>query len=254
MVIVNPKNKSVESLEGIHLYHGAISNCSMRVRMALVEKGLQWTSHHIDLKKKENITDEYFGINPNGLVPTLVDNGVVHIESNDIIDYIDQEYPKPSLRETKSESEMLDWLKLAASLHVPAVKPYVYATMIQKKVKKTAEEEKKYGELQKNKELKEFHSKHSGNKTFGSSDVEKSFKLLEEAFGKLEQTLEGKDWIMGYNFTLADISWIPLHFVLIGCGYPFEKYKNITRWALQCRDRESFKDGILKWCPDFSKV
>ena len=139
MVIVNPKNKSVESLEGIHLYHGAISNCSMRVRMALVEKGLQWTSHHIDLKKKENITDEYFGINPNGLVPTLVDNGVVHIESNDIIDYIDQEYPKPSLRETKSESEMLDWLKLAASLHVPAVKPYVYATMIQKKVKKTAE-------------------------------------------------------------------------------------------------------------------
>ena len=99
MVIVNTKNKSVESLEGIHLYHGAISNCSMRVRMALVEKGLQWTSHHIDLKKKENITDEYFGINPNGLVPTLVDNGVVHIESNDIIDYIDQEYPKPSLRE-----------------------------------------------------------------------------------------------------------------------------------------------------------
>ena len=134
MVIVNPKNKSVEAFEGIHLYHGAISNCSMRVRMTLVEKGLEWTSHHIDLKKKENITDEYFGINPNGLVPTLIDNGVVHIESNDIIDYLDQRYPQPSLRDTADESSMLEWLKLASALHVPAVKPYVYATMIQKKV------------------------------------------------------------------------------------------------------------------------
>ena len=38
---------------------------------------------------------------------------------------------------------MLEWLRLAASIHVPAVKPYVYATMMQKKLKKTTEEQKK---------------------------------------------------------------------------------------------------------------
>ena len=54
MVIITPKNKSVEAYEGLHLFHGNISNCSMRVRMTLIEKGLSWTSHHIDLKKKEN--------------------------------------------------------------------------------------------------------------------------------------------------------------------------------------------------------
>ena len=86
MAVITPKNKTVETFTGLHLYHGAISNCSMRVRMTLIEKGLAWESHHLDLKKKENISDEYFGINPNGLVPTLIDNGVVHIESNDIID------------------------------------------------------------------------------------------------------------------------------------------------------------------------
>ena len=93
MTIMVPTNKSVRFLKGIHLHHGNISNCSMRVRMTLIEKGLQWTSHHLDLKKKENISEEYFGINPNGLVPTLIDNGVVHIESNDIIDYLDKTYP-----------------------------------------------------------------------------------------------------------------------------------------------------------------
>jgi len=254
MVVINPTNKSVESYKGLHLYHGDISNCSMRVRMALIEKDLPWTSHHIDLKKKENITDDYFGINPNGLVPTLVDNGIVHIESNDIINYLDETYPQPSLRPQNGENKMLEWLKLAASLHVPAIKPYVYATMIQKKVKKTAEEQKKYDELQKNKELKEFHSKHAGDKSFGNASIAKSVEILEGCFNKLEKTLEGREWIMGDKFTLADISWIPLHFVLVGCGYPFEKYSNISRWSENCGSRPSFKEGVLKWCPDFSKV
>ena len=253
MVVVKPKDTSVDSLDGLHLYHGAISNCSMRVRMTLIEKGLDWTSHHLDLKKKENISDDYFAINPNGLVPTLIDNGVVHIESNDIIDYLDETYPQPSLRAADNET-MLEWLRLAGSIHVPAVKPYVYATIIAKKVKKTAEEEKKYSELQQNEELKKFHSKHAGSSQFDGDDVAEAEAILDECFNKLEAALEGNDWIMGDQFTLADISWIPLHFVLIGCGYPFERYPNITRWAKAFEEKKSFQDGIIKWCADFSKV
>ena len=253
MVVVVPKDKSVEALEGLHLYHGAISNCSMRVRMTLIEKGLDWTSHHLDLKKKENISDSYFAINPNGLVPTLVHDGVVHIESNDIIDYLDETYPEPSLRADDNDT-MLEWLRLAGSIHVPAVKPYVYATIIAKKVKKTAEEEKKYSELQQNEELKKFHSKHAGSNQFGGDDVAEAEAILKDCFDKLEAALDGNEWVMGDRFTLADISWIPLHFVLIGCGYPFENYPNITRWADAFREKKSFQDGIIKWCPDFSKV
>ena len=254
MAVIVPTDKSVETLKGIHLYHGDISNCSMRVRMTLIEKGLPWTGHHLDLKRKENISDAYFGINPNGLVPTLIDNGVVHIESNDIIDYLDETYPEPSLRAADDEDGMLEWLRLAASIHVPAVKPYVYATKMQKKLKKTAEEQEKYDELQKNEELKEFHARHAGGSEFGEQDVATARGILEECFARLEDALDGRDWIMGDRFTLADISWIPLHFVLVGCGYPFENHPNISRWAAAFEDRESYRDGILKWCPDFSKV
>ena len=254
MAVIVPTDKSVETMKGIHLYHGDISNCSMRVRMTLIEKGLPWTGHHLDLKRKENISDAYFGINPNGLVPTLIDSGVVHIESNDIIDYLDETYPEPSLRAADDEDGMLEWLRLAASVHVPAVKPYVYATKMQKKLKKTADEQEKYDELQKNKELKEFHAKHAGSSEFGEQDVAAARGILEECFAKLENALDGRDWIMGDRFTLADISWIPLHFVLVGCGYPFENYPNVSRWAAAFEDRESYRDGILKWCPDFSKV
>ena len=97
-MIVTPTNNSVTALEGLHLFHADISNCSMRVRMVLAEKELPWTSHHLDLRKKETVTPEYFGIHPKGLVPTLVHNGVVHIESNEIIEYLDETYPDPPLQ------------------------------------------------------------------------------------------------------------------------------------------------------------
>ena len=253
MAVIVPTNKSVESLKGLHLYHGAISNCSMRVRMTLIEKGLDWESHHIDLKKKENISDDYFGINPNGLVPTLVDNGVVHIESNDIIDYLDATYPEPSLRAENNE-EMMEWLHLAAAIHVPAIKPYVYATKIAAKIQKTEEEQKKYDALQKNEELKSFHAKHAGSSVFSTSDLDKSKAILGACFHKLDVTLTDRKWIMGDKYSLADISWIPLHFVLIGCGYSFERFENISRWAGDFTDKQSFQEGIIKWCPDFAKV
>jgi len=254
MAVVDSAHESVKSLKGLHLYHGDISNCSMRVRMTLEEKGLDWISHHLDLKKKENITDEYFSINPKGLVPALVHDGVVHVESNEIIDYLDQIYPEPALRSEEKETEMMEWLRLATSIHVTGIKPYVYATMIQKKVKKTAEEEAKYNALQKNEELKSFHSKHAGGKAMDVDDLEEPKKILKACFDKLEATLSGNDWILGEKFTLADISWVPVYFVLVGCGYPFKNYPNITRWAEAFSVRDSYKKGILQWCPDFSKV
>ena len=254
MAIIVPTNKSVEAFEGLHLYHGDISNCSMRVRMTLEEKGLSWESHHLDLKKKENINDDYFGINPKGLVPTLVDQGVVHVESNEIIDYLDETYPEPPLRSPDTEAEMLEWLDLAGSIHVPAVKPYVYSTRIAPKVAKTAEEERKYNELQKNQELKTFHQKHAGGAMFSDEDIAKSKAILHDCFTKLENALAGNRWVLGEQFTLADISWIPLHHVLIGCGYSFDTFPNIQRWAASFHERQSFREGVLKWCPDFSKV
>ena len=254
MAIIEPTNLTVKKLEGLHLYHGDISNCSMRVRMTLEEKGLEWVSHHIDLKKKENVTEEYFGINPNGLVPTLVHDGVVHIESNEIIDYLDLTFPDPSLRQDQVEAEMLDWLRLAGSIHVPAIKPYVYATKMQKKLQKTEEEERRYENLQQNEELKSFHSKHAGSSQFTEEDISAAERRLNEVFTKLDDTLADRPWIMGDDYSLADISWIPIHFVLLGCGYPFKPHPNVVRWAADVADRNSFRSGILEWCPDFADV
>ena len=140
-MIVTPTNNSVTELKGLHLYHADMSNCSMRVRMVLEEKNLPWTSHHLDLRKKEAVTPEYFGIHPQGLVPTLVHDGVVHIESNDIIEYLDATFPDPPLQpEIPDEREkMRDWLRTATEIHLPAVKTVIYTRKIGKVLRKNAE-------------------------------------------------------------------------------------------------------------------
>jgi glutathione S-transferase len=74
------------------LYHAPHSTCSQKVRLVLHEKGLPFEDIRIDLSKKEQLRSEYLAINPNGVVPTLVDDGTPIIESSVICEYLDEKY------------------------------------------------------------------------------------------------------------------------------------------------------------------
>ena len=82
----------------IELFHNDMSVCAQKVRFALGEKILDWKSHHLNLRAGEQQKPEYLKLNPNAVVPTLVDSGRVIIESTVINEYIDDAYPEPRLR------------------------------------------------------------------------------------------------------------------------------------------------------------
>lgn len=86
MPVMHTDNPDITALKGLHLFHAGISNCSMRVRLVLEEKGLEWVSHEIDLGHQESNQSWYMAINPKGLVPSIVHDGVVVTESNDIME------------------------------------------------------------------------------------------------------------------------------------------------------------------------
>lgn len=251
MAVVEPTNLSVKSLKGLHLYHSGISNCAMRVRITLEEKGLEWTSHHFNLLEGEHLTEEYFGINPNGVVPTLVHDGVVIIESQDIIDYLDQTYVDPPLRPKDPEQVkiMQDWVARSAEIHVKAVKTYIYDKKIRHSMKKSEDEQEKYKKLQTNEELLEFHKKSSTN-TFSSAELNRAAEILHECFDEADTILSRQAWLAGDNFSLADIAWIPLQFTLEQLAkYPFEKHPHVLEWVKRIKEKESFQNGVLKWWP-----
>src|SRR5262249_19524700 len=111
---IETKNENVQQLAGLHLYHDPLSSCAMRVRIVLAEKKLPWQSHVINLAKMEHATPEYQSINPNGLVPTLVNDGRTYIESIDIIQYLDELAAAPSLTPVNPK-EQADCRRLTTS-------------------------------------------------------------------------------------------------------------------------------------------
>jgi glutathione S-transferase len=252
MGVITPSNKSVLELKGLHLYHADLSNCSMRVRIVLEEKKAEWVSHHFNLPKREHITPEYFGINPNGVVPTLVHDGVVIVESDDIIDYLDQLLPQPPLRPNSKEAteKMYWWMKSAVEIHLKAIKTYIYFHKMQGKMKQTQEQRANYEGLQTNKELLAFHKQSSGQ-GFSAEEAMKAEQIIDTFFAEAEEALRDQQWLTGSQFTLADVTWIPLHFTLAGAGYDFSKFPAVREWAERAQERESFKKGVLHWCPKF---
>jgi glutathione S-transferase len=114
--------EEVKGWKGLHLLHFQASSCSQKVRILLREKGIQWESHPVDLARQHNTRPWFLGINPRGVVPVLVHDGAVHIESNDILEYLDEKIEsdaKPYLPQGEEERRIAhESLALEDSLHM----------------------------------------------------------------------------------------------------------------------------------------
>src|SRR5215831_11636747 len=84
--------------EMLELYHAGLSSCSKRSRLCLREKGLAYRSHYLDLYTFEHRRPGYLALNPNGVVPTLVHDGKVVMETTVINEYLDEAFPDAPLR------------------------------------------------------------------------------------------------------------------------------------------------------------
>jgi glutathione S-transferase len=80
----------------LELYHNINSVCAQKVRIALKEKAQEAREHLLTLRGDQNEAD-YLKLNPNGVVPTLVHDGVPIVESSLILYYIDEIFPDPPL-------------------------------------------------------------------------------------------------------------------------------------------------------------
>jgi glutathione S-transferase len=180
-----------------------------------------------------------------------VHDGVVIIESDDIIDYIDQTFPETPLHPAAAEEieSMYWWMKSAVDIHVKAVKTFIYFHKMQGKMKQTDEQKDAYEKLQTNEELIAFHK--NTDKGFTAEQANEAMATLDHFFKIADGILQDRDWLVGEQFTLADITWVPMHFTLAGAGYDFSRFPAVQAWASRFQVRESFKKGVLDWCPTF---
>jgi len=74
------------------------SQASYRVRVAMRLKGLAMEKVSLDLLKGDQFAAEYQKLNPEGVVPTLIDGeGPPLVQSLAILEYLEEKYPQPPL-------------------------------------------------------------------------------------------------------------------------------------------------------------
>ena len=108
----------------LELYHANHSTCSQKVRLCMAEKGLNFKSHLIDLGAKGQLDPEYMKINPNGVVPSLVHDNLVIIDSSVICEYLDEVFPENPLTPDNAydRARMRKWMRYIEEVPTAAVR------------------------------------------------------------------------------------------------------------------------------------
>jgi len=270
MTIVNrPKSELPSKLRGLHLFHYGGAPCAQRVRLVLAEKGVRrgpdvpWRSdaaEHLEapadtyigrpvsLPRQENLSEAYAAIHPHLVLPALVHDGVLHIESVDIMNYIDTELTGPALvPEGERGQECHALVGRAAELQT-SVRYVTYRWSLGGLAKLSP---RKQAELQRidspdsPDRLADFYRRFS-NGEISDEAFAGHVASLTEGFREVEALLaDGRTWLCGEAFSMADIIWVVKVQRIEEAGYPFAKsFPRVKAWFDRARSRPSFGEAI----------
>jgi glutathione S-transferase len=254
MAFVTPDTTEVTTWQGLHLFHFAMSNCSQRVRIMLEEKQLPWTSHHVDIPKGENLTEFYQGINPNGVVPTLVHDGRVIIESTDILVYLDELGSdigaSPRLhRGPGIDDDLRDESIRRANAAQPHIKLLSFEYLFKPVARKNRRELQELDAKLKNRELLQFHRRFSSEEGIPSEEVWQSVCAMHEHLRFLESCLATGQWLAGEHYSIGDIAWIVNLHRLQLMHFPLQNYPALRRWVGEVQRRPSYGPALTRYEP-----
>lgn len=168
--------------------------------------------HHVDLFKREQFDPAYLKINPKAQVPTLVHNGAIIRESSIICGYVDDVYSDYPLK-PKSRvdiAQMQEWIVEPDAGGYQGVASLSFVAVYRAKLMAmTGAERNAFWAGQTDLE----RTQRQRSCVFEGVDSPHAIRAIaawERIFGNVEKTLsDGRSWLTGDNFTLAEISLAP---------------------------------------------
>lgn len=269
--VPNPPSPLVPNLEGVHFFGFDGAPCSQRVAFALAEKGLKrarrvrWDDaapaacaapengyvwRPVSLIKKQHLSEAYAQIQPNMVVPALVHDGRLVIESMDIVRYVDETWPHNPLVPSEPARAALteELVALGIRLHV-SVRYVSFHWGLGRIGKIGREHEQTIERLERDgspEQLAAFYAR------FNRDAIDEGTFLghlqdLERGWAEQEARLaDGRPFLTGDTFTKADIIWAIKVLRIFECGYPFARnFPHLDAWFGRIRRREGFRAGVM---------
>ena len=222
------------------LYHNAMSVCAQKVRVALAEKGIAYTGYDLDIRAGECRTPAYLALNPNGVVPTLVVDGVAVTESTIICEYLDDAFPDVPLRPADPivRTAMRLWtIKPDAGMHKAfGLLSFAVAFRLQDSSKQMAN--RKPSEA-----INDLMDvmKHG----LDSPEIALRIGVVSKLLHDMSARLADHDWLAGDAFSLADIAMLPYVCRLRDLNQAWlwadgDRYAAVGAWLERCYAKRGY--------------
>ena len=195
------------------LYHYWSSVCSQKARMCLAEKKIPWDSRHVDLFRFDNYSDWYTKLNPKNVVPTLVHDGRIIIESNVILEYLEDVFPQVRLRpEDAYERAMMRlWIYNSEEMAHWNVNTCSHNLRHAKRMEaRYTNEELLRAADQCSNPMIGLRLKRRLAVGVSAEEEDEAYEKLEFMLRQMERRLAEAAWLAGASFSLADVAMAPM--------------------------------------------
>ncbi|MDF2370552.1 MAG: glutathione binding-like protein [Rhizobiaceae bacterium] len=207
----------------IQLYSFPTPN-GVKVAIALEEIGLPYEAHLANIMKDDQKTAEFLSLNPNGKIPALIDpdgfdgKPVGIFESGAILQYLADKTGKLIPADPARRLECHQWLFFQMAGVGPMFGQYGH-----------------------------FY-KFMADKISDPYPTERYQNETKRLLAVLDQRLDGRQWIMGDDYTIADIATFPWvgtvrDFYEAGEAVGLGDYTNVTAWLERCMARPASLKG-----------
>jgi GST-like protein len=208
----------------IQLYSLPTPN-GVKVSIALEELGLAYEPHAIDIGKNESWTPEFLSLNPNGKIPAIIDpNGpggkpLALFESGAILLYLAEKTGKLLPADPALRYETIQWVFFQMAFIGPM-----------------------FGQLG-------FFYKFAGREIADKRPLERYRDESKRLLGVLDTRLQGRQWIMGDDYTIADIAtfgWVRNLIGFYGARelVEFDSLKAVPGWLERGLARPAVERGL----------
>ncbi|AXK80182.1 glutathione S-transferase family protein [Pseudolabrys taiwanensis] len=228
------------------LYNAAHSTCSQKVRICLAEKKLPFKDVKLDIgKAKEHLRPEYLKINPNGVVPTLVDDDEIIVDSSVICEYLEERYPEVRLspENLADRARMRAWMRFLEEVPTAAVRVPSFNMGFLPRYEGMDRKTFEGVESDVRPIRKQFYRR-MGPQGFKKEDVEASYEQIANTCSRMNAALEKGPWLLGEQYTLADIIVAPLIDRMADLGMDTiwnEKFPRVADWYERMKARPAFQ-------------
>jgi glutathione S-transferase len=231
---------------GFTLYNAPQSTCSQRVRFVLNAKGLAFEERKLDLLAGDQLKPDYLALNPNGVVPTLMHDGEVVIDSSVIIEYLDEVAPDVenfTPREPGERARMRSLMRFIDEMPAAAVRVPTFNLAFLPRFAKMSEAE--FLAFAESKPLRKEFMLAMGRTGFPEKDMNASLDRMRRTYERMDAAIasSGGPFLQGRRPTLADVSLMPALVRMddLGLAGMWADRPAVGRWYAAIRAHPAFK-------------